>query len=97
MIGGSFLETRTGVDILDLLNEVKLKYRNPRNKKKIREAFLSLIYVGHLKELGRANMNMNWLMRGNLRVTYEYNYQDPIGRGKRFALAEKEQHIHAKK
>ena len=56
--------------------------------------FRLLIYLGHLKEMGRANMNVNMNLRNN-RATYEYNYRDPFGRGKRFANAEKD-HEHFK-
>jgi hypothetical protein len=47
-----------------------------------------LVRLGHLKELGRANMKMNLFVRMN-HASFEYNYRDPLGRGLRFAEAEK--------
>lgn len=91
-----FLETATGIDLLDLLAAVRIAPRNAQSSKQINAAVQSLLYIGHLKELGRSNLNMNWLMRRNLRATFEYNYHDPVGRGIRFAEIEKEKNSHAR-
>lgn len=92
-----FLETVTKIDLLQSLLSVAILHRNTKSKKQVDSSVLNLLYIGHLKELGRANLNMNWLMQRNLRATFEYNYQDPLGRGKRFAEVEKEQNDHAMK
>ncbi len=91
-----FLETMTGIDIAESLASVEFDQTNPKTTKQVNGAIDNLIYIGHLKELGRANLNMNWLMRRNLRATFEYNYFDPAGRGIRFAAIEKEKNRNAR-
>jgi hypothetical protein len=91
-----FLETKTGVDILDSLSTTEFEQTNSKTMKQVKITVRNLLHIGHLKELGRANFNMNWLMRRNLRATFEYNYYDPIGRGLRFAATEKEKNGYAK-
>ena len=90
-----FTETVTGIKILDCMMNTKFEVRNLKSNKKIIETINNLLFIGHLKELGRANMNMNNAIRQN-RATYEYNYHDPKGRGKRFAIAEKDNYPNAK-
>lgn len=89
-----FTKTVTGINILDELMNVKFGLRNRKNSKAIEETFNALLLIGHLKELGRANMNMDNFVKNN-NATYEYNYKDPIGRGERFATIEKEKYSNA--
>ncbi len=84
-----YLKTPTGVDLLEHISRIRFDFGDLRRKKQQQRAFILLLYLGHLKELGRANLNMNLFTRNN-RSTYEYNYHDIKGRGKRFAAAEKE-------
>lgn len=86
-----YFNTVTGIDILSRLteNRLKFKFEDLSDETKAEQIFIKLLYIGHLKELGRANFNMNFATR-NGRATYEYNYNDNFGRGKRFALAEQQ-------
>ena len=86
-----YLETVTKISIVNELMKVKFGM-DDGNK---RETFNSLLKIGHLKELGRASLNMNQFMRSN-HASYEYNYRDVMGRGVRFAEAERA-HSHFKK
>jgi len=83
-----YFKTITGIAVLDKICSVKFEFTDLYKKTKQNFAFASLLKLGHLKELGRANMNMNLFVRAN-KATYEYNYHDPLGRGERFANAEK--------
>ncbi|MDB5199172.1 MAG: hypothetical protein JWO92_1135 [Chitinophagaceae bacterium] len=82
-----YLKTVTGIDLLKELNKIKFEFKTLKNKKNQQETFVNLLKIGHIKELGRANMNMNLFLRLN-HATYEYNYNDPAGRAMRFALSE---------
>lgn len=90
-----FTTTISGIKILDHLMNLKFEVTNQKTTKKIGETFDTLLLIAHLKELGRANMNMNNSIKRN-QATYEYNYKDPIGRGERFALIEKEKYPDAR-
>ncbi len=83
-----YLKTITGVNILDKLAGIKYGFDQLEDKQEKQRIFGILLYIGHLKELGRANLNMNIFVRHN-HATHEYNYKDPKGRGKRFANAER--------
>lgn len=91
-----YFVTVTNVDIIEKLSEIKYEYKDIKNLKKSRETLFNLLKIGHLKELGRANLNMNLFVRRNIQASYEYNYRDPKGRGRRFAKVEKLEHEHAK-
>ncbi|UTW66901.1 hypothetical protein KFE94_01945 [bacterium SCSIO 12643] len=91
-----YLTTVTEIDILKELCSVHFEFSDLQNKPKDNQIFQLLLRIGHLKELGRANLNMNLFVRKNYQAGYEYNYKDPIGRGKRFAQIEKKKHEHAK-
>ena len=82
-----FTKTISGINILDEMSNVKFEIKNLKNDAEISETLNSLFYIGHLKELGRANMNMNNAIREN-RHPYEYNSLNPKGRGARFAEIE---------
>jgi hypothetical protein len=83
-----YFKTVTGIDILEAFNNIKFEFKHLNSKNHQHDCYIKLHKIGHLKELGRANMNMNFFVRKN-QATYEYNYKDPKGRGARFALAEK--------
>lgn len=82
-----YLKTSTGIDLLDHISRIKFEFGDLIRKKTQHRTFVLLLYLGHLKELGRANFNMNLFTRNN-KATYEYNYHDVKGRGTRFANAE---------
>lgn len=84
-----YFQTETKINVLEKLANVKYEFQELKDVKKIRKMFTYLLYIGHLKELGRANMNMSLFMRRNVQATNEYNYKDPKGRAKRFAEAER--------
>ncbi|MDH4474112.1 MAG: hypothetical protein QE487_16005 [Fluviicola sp.] len=83
-----YLKTVTGIDLLDHITRIQFDFKDLRQKKEQHRNFVLLLYLGHLKELGRANLNMNLYTRNN-KATYELNYNDVNGRGMRFANAEK--------
>lgn len=87
-----YLKTVTGISIIDRLNDICFEFNDLKKEKKVEDIFHLLLNIGHLKELGRANINMNLFVRNNIQAGYEYNYKDPIGRGIRFAQAEKVGH-----
>lgn len=82
-----YFKTLTGIDLLDHITRIQFEFSDLKQKKKQHRNFVLLLYLGHLKELGRANLNMNLFTRNN-KATYEYNYHDVKGRGTRFANAE---------
>lgn len=82
-----YLKTLTGIDLLDHITRIQYEFRDLKRKKEQHRNFVLLLYLGHLKELGRANLNMNLFARNN-KATYEYNYHDVQGRGTRFANSE---------
>jgi hypothetical protein len=90
-----FTKSISGIEILTEMNKLKFTPINTKNNKQIINTFNTLLYLGHLKEIGRANMNMNLAVRSN-RSAYEYNYYEVKGRGIRFAQAEKDNHPNAK-
>jgi hypothetical protein len=89
-IGGLpfYVTTVTGINIIEYILHVKFDFDELKDKTRMEATFSKLLYIGHLKELGRANINMNLHMR-NGKATFEYNYHDVFGRGERFAQAEK--------
>lgn len=89
-----YLKTLTNIDIVKAIRSLSFDFSDLKSKSN-EAIFLKLLHLGHLKELGRANMNMNLYMRSNRQASYEYNYRDPMGRGKRFAKAERKEHKHA--
>lgn len=91
-----YFTTVTGTNVLEKLNSIHFEFSDLKKQEKANDMFLLLLYIGHLKELGRANLNMNFFVRNNFQAGHEYNYKDPIGRGKRFAQAEKNEHQHFK-
>lgn len=90
-----FTKTISGIEILTSMININFEVRNNKSNKRIKETYDALLCIGHLKELGRANMKMNNSDRNN-RSAHEYNYHDVYGRGERFALAEKNNHPNAK-
>lgn len=83
-----YFTTATGINVIEKICALKFSLRNLRDVEKKRLPSV-MLYLGHLKELGRANMNMNLFVRNNHQATYEYNYKDPIGRSLRLANAER--------
>lgn len=83
-----YFQTITGINIIDRLADIKFDFKDFKQKRKADITYARLLYIGHLKELGRANMNMNLFARKNHSAS-EYNYHDVKGRGHRFAIAEK--------
>lgn len=90
-----YFKTLSGINVIEKLNGVRYEFDQLYDPERQRETYRLLLYIGHLKELGRANLNMNLYMRNNSQATYEYNYRDPKARGRRFARVEMEGHIHA--
>jgi hypothetical protein len=84
-----YFQTVTNINVLEKISEVIYDFKELHDLNKTRKMFHYLLYIGHLKELGRANLNMNWFVRRNVQATNEYNYKDPIGRAERFANAER--------
>jgi hypothetical protein len=89
-----YLKTLTGIDLLEKMASIKINIASLNKFPRDEETSEELLRLGHLKELGRANIKMNLFMRRG-HSTYEYNYHDVFGRGRRFAEAEK-RHEHFK-
>ena len=90
-----YFTTLTHIDLIKELTSIRFEFNQLHDPQKTQETLQTLLSIGHLKELGRANLNMNLYMRNNTQATYEYNYKDPKGRGRRFANVEKNEHPHA--
>lgn len=88
-----YLQTETGIDILQKLHKTKLKLNYGENEIKLIK--LELLKIGHLKEIGRGSLNRHLYARESNHSDYEYNYHDVKGRGIRFAKAE-QKHKHFK-
>jgi|GEM_PF-6518497 hypothetical protein len=84
-----YFKTPTGIDIIERLGQIKFAFKDLKNSKKKQQTYFTLLYIGQLKELGRASLNMGFYSRNNWSAGHEYNYRDPKGRGRRFALAER--------
>lgn len=84
-----FFETRTGIGIVDEILKIKFKYTDFDDKKKSRHLALSILKLGHIKELGRASYNQDKLIRNN-QSFYELYYENPVGRVERFAETERQ-------
>lgn len=82
-----YLKTLSGINILENIAKIKFDFEELKDKSQIENVQTKLLYIGHLKELGRANFNMNNYTR-NGKSTFEYNYHDIFGRGERFAESE---------
>jgi hypothetical protein len=89
MLGDSlfYLKTLTGIDILKEFEDIKFTFESLSDPAQKKETFNNLMLIGQLKELGRANLNMNLFVRAG-HASYEYNYRDVEGRGTRFAESE---------
>lgn len=84
-----FRKTQTGIDILNCFNSsgTRFAFEELKNSEPGTKMFDILLFFGHLKELGRASLNMDLGVQQN-RATHEYGYNDAKGRGIRFAKAE---------
>lgn len=83
-----YLTTLTNIDLLKEIEELDFDLEKLDTFPLHENTSYELVKLGHLKELGRANMKMNLFVRMN-HASFEYNYRDPLGRGIRFAEAEK--------
>ena len=85
-----YLRTPLGIDILTRICKISFHPDDLLLSEKKSQAFKSLMALGHLKELGRASLNMTFFAREYGQAGHEYNYKDISGRGQRIALAESE-------
>lgn len=92
-----YFKTPSGIEIVDELSKIEFKFKELTEKPKSEHIAKKLLHIGHLKELGRCSLNMNLFVRRNIQATYEYNYTDPKGRGRRFAKIELKEHKDARK
>lgn len=83
-----YLRTPSEIDILTQICKISFHPDDLLQSEKKSQAFRSLMELGHLKELGRASLNMTIFAREYGQAGYEYNYKDIKGRGQRIALAE---------
>lgn len=83
-----YFTTVTKINILEKIAELKYEFSDLSKPTLNNENFRNALYLGHLKELGRANLKMNIFVRNNWQATHEYNEKDPKGRGYRFAEVE---------
>lgn len=83
-----FFKTATGINIIDEFLAVEFKYSDFKDKSKSKKLAISLIKLGHLKEIGRAAFNNDISIRKNISF-YEQYYENPIGRVERFAESER--------
>ncbi len=81
-----FFRTATGIKLIDEFLAVKFEFSDFEEKSKSRKLAISLLRLGHLKEIGRTTFNIN--IRNNISY-YEPYYDNPNGRVERFAEAER--------
>ncbi len=84
-----YLETLTKINLLEKFSQIKYEFEDLFRPNQIQDVLFNLLYIGHLKELGRATYTLKLPMREN-RPTYEYAYRDPRQRARRFAETEKD-------
>jgi len=82
-----YFSTATGIRVIDEILAIKFEFVDFGDKAKSRNLAISLLKLGHLKEIGRAAFNV--LIRNNISV-YESYYENPVGRVERFAEAERQ-------
>jgi hypothetical protein len=83
-----FFTTLTGINVIDEILSVKFEFSDFEDASKSKSLAISLLKLGHLKEIGRAAFNHDIVIRNNISF-YEPYYENPIGRVERFAEAEK--------
>ena len=83
-----FFSTATGIKIIDEILAVKFEFTDFENENESRNLAISLLKLGHLKELGRAAFNHDVVIRNNISF-FEPYYENPIGRVERFAEGER--------
>lgn len=81
-----YLKTITGTNVLDEMLKLKFEFSDLTPSRK---TVYKLLKLGHLKEMGRAALTMNFFMRGDI-DTFEYHYVGIKDRAKRRALCEQE-------
>ena len=84
-----FFTTATGIKIIEEILAVKFEFLDFEDKHKSRSLAISLLKLGHLKELGRAAFNHDIVIRKRFSF-YEPYYENPIGRIERFAETERQ-------
>lgn len=82
-----YFQTATGIKLIDEFLAVKFEFTDFEDKSKSRSLAISLLKLGHLKEIGRTTFNI--IIRNNISY-YEPYYENPIGRVERFAEVEKQ-------
>jgi hypothetical protein len=83
-----YLETRTGIKILDEILNVKFEFEDFANNNKSKSLAISLLKIGHIKEIGRTVYHQHINQAGN-NYYYEPYYDNPIARAERFAEVER--------
>lgn len=83
-----YFVTPTGIDLITSLKDVKFDYKDGSNRRKRNEIGDILLYINHLKELGRASMTQDFYRRDN-KDYKELDYKNPKERAERFAEAER--------
>jgi len=84
-----FFMTATGIKIIDEILAVNFEFTDFADKSKSRYLAISLLKLGHLKELGRATYNLDVSIKRKTSF-YEPFYENPIERIERFAETEKQ-------
>lgn len=82
-----FIETKTGIKVLDEIMKIKFTISDFDNTNDRYELAFKIIKLGHLKEIGRAAYNNDRIIRHN-KSYYEPYYENPIGRHEQFAASE---------
>lgn len=82
-----YFQTPTGIKLIDEFLKVKFDFTDFEDKSKSRSVAISLLNLGHLKEIGRTTFNI--LISNNISY-YEPYYENPIGRVERFAESERQ-------
>jgi hypothetical protein len=81
-----YFKTKTGIKVIEEILSIKFDFNDFNNKSKSKSLAISLLKLGHLKEIGRTTFNMT--IHNNISF-YEPNYVNPIGRVEKFAESEK--------
>lgn len=83
-----YFRTASGINIIKRISEIKFEIADFQNPQKHQELAGELALLNHLKELGRACYVNRLNYKANLHWNEPY-YENPIGRGERFAKSEK--------
>lgn len=84
-----FYETHSGIKIIDEICKVNFHFNDFKATSKRKELIYKILKLAHLKELGRAAYNHDFMKRSNFDY-YQFRYNNPTLRSERCARSESE-------